>query len=128
MRVADYFISAVKNATPSACSLQINRKLAANIFGGNSWNKKLESGRCFLEKIFPKMIRPVATNQAYLGANRKNTFEKEKFNLIEIVIYRYDFVLTMTTSANIRVFFITLEDFDFLDMVFLSMCTRAILF
>ena len=82
--------------------------------GIRSWRQE----DVFSKQTVRRMIIAMTTNQAYLGSNRTNPLHYQKFGLSQIVIYRYGIPIVGTpivTTHDKRVYFITLDDLDFLD-------------
>ena len=72
----------------------------------------------FSKEPIRRMVIAMATNQAYLGTYRTNTFHYQKFNWSQVIVYRNGQPIVGTpvsTKFNHRLYFNALEALDFLD-------------
>ena len=116
MTVADFVLSLIEKTllkSPAVFNyIEVLPRTFLATTGVQSWRR--EDG--FAKKPVRRMIVAMSTNEAYLGTNRSNRFNYQKFRLNEIIVYRNGLPFAGTpisTTDNKRIYYNTLEALDF---------------
>ena len=118
MTIADLVLTAIEKTLLKTPAVYRYTEVLPRTFltttGIRSWSHE----EIFSKVFARRMIIAMATNQAYLGTNRINFFNCQKFNLNQIVVYRNGQPIVGTpvsTTFNHCIYFNTLEAPAFLD-------------
>ena len=117
MTVTDYVLSSIEKTllkNPAIYNyLDVVPKTFLTSAGVQSWRQE----DVFAKEPVRRMIVAMSINEAYLGTNRTNPFQYQKFGLNEIIVYRNGLPIAGTpisTSDNKRTYYYnTLEALDF---------------
>ena len=116
MNVTDYVLSSIEKTllkNPAIYNyIEVVPKTFLATAGVQSWRQE----DVFAKEPVRRMIVAMSINEAYLGTNRTNPFHYQKLGLNEIFVYRNNLPIAGTpisTSDNERIYYNTLEAFDF---------------
>ena len=118
MTLADHVLTAIEKTLLKTPAVYRYREVLPRTFLATTGIKSWSHEDIFSKEPVRRMVIAMATNQAYLGTNRTNSFHYRKFNLSPIVVYQNGQPIVGTpvsTTVNHRIYFNTLEALDFLD-------------
>ena len=118
MTIADHVLTAIEKTLLKTPAVYRYTEVLPRTFLATTGIRSWSHEDIFSKEPVRRMIIAMATNQACLGTNHTNPFHYQKFNLSQIVVYRYGQPIVGTpvsTTFNRRIYFNTLEALDFLD-------------
>ena len=118
MTIAAHVLTAVEKTLLKTPAVYRYTEVLPRTFLATTGIRRWSHEDIFSKEPVRRMMIAIATNQAYIGANRTNRLYYQKFNLSQIVVYRNGQPVVGTpvsTTFNHRIYFNTLEALDFLE-------------